>query len=370
MSPVLLPGVDGHTGIHEVLSSAAACVGAYGFSNTLNLPTAPRYVVFVVDGLGELLLRQHTDVAPWLSRLPAIENVIAGIPSTTSVSLTSLGTGIRPGRHGMVGYTSRVPGTMQLLNTLKWDQSVDPVSWQPHAAVLRRVSDQGISATVVNDSRFEFSGLTLCSQRGVPFIGVDRNWERLDAICDAVEQSDRAIVYAYESQLDHVGHGAGSTSSQWREVLAEIDRDIAQLRAELPSDTALIVTADHGMIDLPLTDRFDIAEHVDMLEDVVLVAGEARFRHLYTRTGAENKVAELWRERLGHQAQVMTRDQGSAWFGPIEPAVAPRFGDVMIAAAGEFAVFDSVNFAIELRLRGFHGSTSEAELRIPLLVAA
>ena len=54
------------------------------------------------------------------------------MPSTTATSLTSLGTGLVPGAHGLVGFTSRIPGTDRLLNALFWDKDVDPLEWQPH----------------------------------------------------------------------------------------------------------------------------------------------------------------------------------------------------------------------------------------------
>ena len=46
-----------------------------------------------------------------------------------------------------------------------------------------------------------------------------------------------------------------------------------------------------------------------------------------------------------------------------------RIGDVVVASLGDFAVFSSADFAIEMKMHGFHGSVTEAELRIPLLIA-
>ena len=253
-----LAGPGGRATIDQVLPSVAAALGAPDFVNTLALPDAPRYVVFLVDGLGLDLLREHADAAPFLSSLENVEDVVCGIPSTTATSLTSLGTGLQAGAHGMVGYTSRVPGSGQRLNSLKWDQPIDPLLWQPHRTVLERMQDAGIAASSVNDAKFVDSGLTLCSQRGVPFHGISSVWERLDVVVEVVESSTRAMTYAYESRLDHTGHGKGCASEEWRTMLTTIDAELADLREELPRDTVLLVTADHGMIDLPASDRFDV----------------------------------------------------------------------------------------------------------------
>lgn len=356
-------------GIHQILPSVSAALGVDGSRDELGLPEAKRYVVFVVDGLGELQLREHAELAPFLSSLPAIGQVRCGVPSTTSVSLTSLATGLRPGAHGMPGYTCRIPGTTTVLNTLSWDDSVDPRDWQPHRNALARAADAGIAVAVVNDARFESSGLTRCSMREVPFVGVSSSWERLDAICDHAESAQRSLVYGYESRLDHTGHGHGVDSQQWRDALSEVDQVLVELRRELDPDTVLLVTADHGMIDLGQQDRFDVQEHPELLEDVSVLAGEARLRYLYTRTGAENSVAERWREYWGDRVEVRLRSEAEDWFGPLDPSVRARFGDVIVAARDGVGLFDSGQFAIELKLKGFHGSTSEAERRIPVLVA-
>ena len=55
------------------------------------------------------------------------------MPSTTATSLTSLGTALTPGSaRAWSGFTSRIPGTDDLLNALMWSKAVDPREWQPH----------------------------------------------------------------------------------------------------------------------------------------------------------------------------------------------------------------------------------------------
>ncbi|RYJ06207.1 MAG: alkaline phosphatase family protein [Actinomycetales bacterium] len=352
------------------MTSVAGRLGAPGHSDTLGLPDARRYVVFLVDGMGLQLLRDHPREAPFLNGLDEVPDLVCGVPSTTAASLTSLGTGLDAGRHGVVGYTSRNPATGGRLNSLTWDASVDPIAWQPHEPVLSQLRRAGLDGACVNDARFEQSGLTLCSQRGVPFHGFRSPWERLDTVVEVVEAMGPGAVYAYESRLDHTGHGEGCGSEQWREQLVGIDEELADLRAELPSDTVLLVTADHGMVDVPDEGRFDVDAHPRLLDDVELLAGEARFRHLYTAPGAASDVADRWRAELGERAVVRVRDEGlEDWFGPVDPSVAPRIGDVVVAALEKFAVFSSREFAVELSLKGMHGSVTEAELQVPLLVA-
>jgi hypothetical protein len=368
--PAASYGPQGRHTLNELLPSVAGALGVPGFTDVLGLPESPRFVVMLIDGLGTALLRENAVSAPFMASLPGIDDVVCGVPSTTATSLTSLGTGLRAGEHGMVGYTSRVPATGERLNSLTWDQPVVPEQWQPHRTVLERVQEAGFAASSVNDAKFAASGLTLCSQRGIPFHGISSTWERLDVVVEVAESAPHGIVYSYDSRLDHTGHAKGCTSEEWRQALATVDADVAAMRAALPADTVLLVTADHGMIDLPQDGRFDLDAHPGLREDVVLVAGEARFRHLYTRSGAEHAVADRWRHMVGERAVVHTQDGLDDWFGPIAPEVRGRIGDVVVASLGDFAVFSSQDFAIEMKMYGFHGSVTEDELGIPLLVAS
>ena len=120
----VLPAYGGGA-LADVLPSVAGARAVPGEHNVLDLPPAPRYAVLLLDGLGWNLLRRNAETAPYLSSLAA-RSLTAGVPSTTAASLTSLGTGLPPGQHGIVGFTSRVPGTDTLLDALRWDQPVDP----------------------------------------------------------------------------------------------------------------------------------------------------------------------------------------------------------------------------------------------------
>lgn len=337
----------------------------------LVLPEAPSYVVFLVDGLGAELLRRHAHAAPFLSALLVDQAVgTAGVPSTTATSLTSFGTGLTPGAHGLVGFTSRIPGTDRLLNALAWDRHVDPVEWQPHPTAFARLGAAGVAVTVVNKREFRSSGLTVAAHRGADYVGADRVGERIAAV-EAASSVRPSLTYMYDGDLDWTGHRFGVASSQWLQQLAMVDAEAEQLRDTLPSHTRLLVVADHGMVDSPPERRVDVDEVLELRDGVVLLGGEARFRHLYCARGAVDDVAATWRAVLGDRADVLTRDEAAArgWFGPLTPAVRPRIGDVVVACRDDVAVVSTADFAYEASLVGLHGSLTPAEMLIPLLVS-
>ena len=355
----------------DVVPAVARALGTpTGDPSGLTLPEAQSYVVFLVDGLGSELLRRHAHAAPFLASMAdAQPPATAGVPSTTATSLTSLGTALPPGSHGLVGFTSRVPGTDRLLNALQWDKRVDPVEWQPHPTAFARLAAAGTRVTVVNKREFRDSGLTVASQRGAEYVGADRVGERIAAVVAAAGHRP-SLTYMYDGDLDWTGHRFGVASSQWLLQLAMVDAEAEQLRETLPDDVRLLVVADHGMVDSPPEARIDVDEHPELRDGVSLLGGEARFRHLYAQQGAVDDVVSTWRERLDGRAEVLTRDEAIArgWFGPVDNGVRPRLGDVIVAATGDTAILSSASFPYEATLVGLHGSLTPAEMLIPVIV--
>lgn len=355
----------------DVVPAIAAALGQPTAAvSGLPLPPAPSYVVLLIDGLGAELLRRYAHAAPFLASLmDGMPTATAGVPSTTATSLTSFGTALPPGMHGLVGYTSRVPGTNNLLNALQWSKDVDPLIWQPNRTAFQDLVAAGIGVTVINRREYAGSGLTLASQRGADYVGADRVGERLAAaVASAVPGS---LTYLYDPDLDWTGHKHGVASAAWLQQLAMVDAEAEQLREVLADQTRLLVVADHGMVDCPPEDRIDIDDHPELRSGVALVGGEARFRQIYCAAGAVNDVVATWREVLGDRAEVWTRTEAVSmgWFGAMSPGVLPRIGDIVVAAKGTFAVMSSRDFRYEASLVGMHGSLTDDEMLIPILVA-
>jgi Type I phosphodiesterase / nucleotide pyrophosphatase len=229
-----------------------------------------------------------------------------------------------------------------------------------------------VATTVVNKRAFEGSGLTVASQRGADYVAADSAGERLAAAARIAAADSPSLVYVYDSDLDATGHARGCRSDAWRHQLATVDAFAQRLRDVIPSDAVLVVTADHGMVDVEPQDRVDVDAEPDLMDGVTLLGGEARFRHVYCRAGAVDDVTARWRGRLGDRAVVLTREEAVAegWFGAVRRDVEPRLGDVVVACLGPVAVMSSERFPFESLLVGLHGSLTAEEMYIPLLLDA
>ncbi len=365
----LLPGY-GRSALADLSRSVLASLGVPGEDNVLGLPPVRRACLLVVDGLGWDLLRTHRAAAPFLTGLAETGCwLAAGFPSTTVTSLGSLGTGRPPGQHGLLGYQVRVPGTSHLLNALRWDKAVDPIAWQPGSTIFERAAAAGIGAFRVAAGAFRQTGLSAAAMRGADYRAADTLGALVAASAAALTAAPRGLVMVYTGDLDSTGHAWGCTSPAWRFQLAHVDRLAEQLASALPAGTALHITADHGMTDVPPSERIDADLIPALREGVELLGGEARARHVYAAPGAAVDVLAAWQATLGDRAWTVSRAEAieAGWFGPVEPGLANRIGDVVVAARGASAVVATEAEPRESRLIGMHGSLAPADQRVPLL---
>jgi hypothetical protein len=334
---------------------------------------ARRVAVLLIDGLGADLIRAHADLAPTLAALGSpVGDLSAPCPSTTPVSLATLGTGLPPGSHGILGFVSDIPGENRTLNHIQWAGDPDPDVWQPRRTVFEQADAAGIPATVVGPYAYGASGLTRAVYRGAAYPGAVSHGDLVALVLRSLAATPRALVYGYIPELDLTGHVRGVDSASWRAQLVQIDSVVEQLVGGLPDDAALLITADHGMLDVPAANRLDLDhDQPDLHEGVRLLAGEPRARYVHARRGAAADVLDRWRAVLGDRAWVASRDEAvaSGIYGAVDGALAARIGDVVALARGAWAFTATERDPGPSRLAAYHGSLTATELAIPLLLA-
>ncbi|KAF0648753.1 alkaline phosphatase family protein [Streptomyces fradiae] len=369
----------GSGSLADLLPTLAAGLGVPGFEPLISeLAPADRICVFLIDGLGWEQVRAHPAEAPFLASLLGTSRggtgrpLTSGFPATTATSLASVGTGRPPGEHGLTGYTVRDPDTGQLMNQLRWRPWTPPHVWQPYPTVFELADAAGVHTAQVSSPAFQDTPLTKVALSGGTFHGRLSGEERMDLAARRLAEADRALVYTYYSEVDGAGHRFGVDSDAWRGQLMHADQLVQRLAEQLPARSALYVTADHGMVDIPFDEesRIDFDEDWELRAGVALLGGEGRARHVYAVPGAEADVLAVWREVLGDRFWVAGREEAVAagWFGPhIDERVYGRIGDVVAAAHDDVALTASLAEPHESAMAGMHGSMTAAEQLVPLL---
>ena len=337
------------------------------------LPSARSAIVVVIDGLGAANLAARAGHARFLTSVMRKKDVARSVfPTTTAAALTSLMTGTEPGSHGIVGYRVRVPETGVLSNQLTgWESDgLDPATWQRQPTLFETAASVGIEGFVVSREEYRHSGFTRAAFRGSAFDSAASFADRLALALERATASPSGLVYAYAPELDSAGHRYGWESDEWIAALEDADAAVRSLASALPADVGVLVTADHGMVDVPRTGHVLLREGDSLLEDVDAIAGEPRMLHLYAEPGQTSRVLERWRASESGRSWVFSRDEAVAagLFGTVDPDVLPRIGDVLVAARGLVAYYDDrLTDKASQRMVGQHGSLTAAERIVPLI---
>ncbi len=319
-------------------------------------------VLLVLDGLGWNQLQQRAHLAPTLMSMKQ-RRATTVAPSTTATALTSLVTGTPPGRHGVVGYRIRVDG--EVLNTLRWStpsgdarKRILPDRFQPEPAFL------GQRPVVVQNAEFLHSGFTMAHLSNVRH----RGWQTMSAIAVQVRQAIAAgepFVYAYYDGIDKTAHLRGFSEFYDAELVA-CDKMVADLMMALPRGTAVVVTADHGLVDC-LGNATAFASEV--LAHVRSQSGEARFRWLHAEPGRRRDLLAAADSAHSDRAWIHTSEEliDEGWFGPeVTDAARSRLGDVAVVAK-ECWYFTDPTDSPRIELIGRHGSLTADEMLVPVL---
>jgi predicted AlkP superfamily pyrophosphatase or phosphodiesterase len=352
--------------------SLFASLGLPETANSLGISenTSKRECLLLVDGLGKNAIDEFASTTKVLKSLEYQETLVATFPSTTATSLTSLGTGVSPGQHGMVGYTMRVPHSgnpERVLNALKWDERVDPVIWQSCPTLFERANSFGIRTSHVAGKRYADTGFTRAALRGGIYLGANNIDEISSGAAHALKDSD-SFAYVYLNDVDDASHSAGFGSTKFLSALERVDQLVGSLLEKLPKGSRLWVTSDHGMINRK--DYEVIGKQNNLLDGVRLMAGEPRVRYLYIDPDSIEDVRERWQDFFGDRVVIKTRSEAIAegLFGEtVLEHVLDRIGDLVVIAKDELILVEIERESQQCAMVGHHGGITPAEVEIPLL---
>ncbi|HVM01819.1 MAG TPA: alkaline phosphatase family protein, partial [Acidimicrobiales bacterium] len=272
---------------------------------------ASQLVLLVLDGLGWEQLCERAELAPVLTGMEG-GPITSVAPTTTATALTSICTGLAPAEHGVVGYRVRV-GAREVLNVLRWNTAsgdarplVPPEAFQPEPAFA------GTAPPVVTRAEFATTGFTAAHLAGARLHG----WRLPSAVPVEVRRllaAGEPFVYAYYDGIDKVAHDRGF-GPYYDAELAATDRLVADVLAVLPPGAALVVTSDHGQVQV---DGAGIELDPALMADVDLLSGEGRFRWLHARPGTAERLAATAHRLYDDVAWVRTLDDvvEQGWLG-------------------------------------------------------
>lgn len=370
----MLPAIPATFGrLSDVFASSLGAIT--GDDNRLSFRPAKRVVAVLVDGLGAQNLKAAGGHAQFLNKALAESKTIScGFPSTTAVSITSFGTGLSAGEHGLVGYKVFDREANKATNLLTgWNSQFEPRKWQPHQTITEKAIGCGVGAFFIGSPAYDGSGFTSATMAGAQYLAGKTIADRVDlAIKNLREVNDDQIMYLYVPELDQIAHAEGVSSNSWLQAVEELDSQLRRLSGALAKSDGMLVTADHGVVDVPAHKQIFLDEVLPKTDLLVDVSGEPRVNFVYLAdVNAVSATVEDLNQSLDGLALALTRKAvlNSGWYGPsVSSAAKERMPDIFVLATKQVAIYHR-DFAPakSLEMVGQHGGLSAAELTVPLL---
>lgn len=321
-----------------------------------SFPESQTYVILLFDGLGMAQL-EHPDARGLRSSLVAALD--APFPTTTSVSLSTIATGLPPSRHGQVSHLTWMEDVGEVVNSLKWVTLAGEQVPYDHASVLEppnlweRLRMAGVEPITVQPGDFSDSPLSRVLYRGARFEGVWGTEDLVAATAQMAAVPDR-LIFAYFPLVDVAGHVYGLGASEFTYAMRAAVDVWERLTAALPVGATLLGTADHGLVEFSERDKLIVR---DRRFDRLRLAGDTRGVHLW----ADTETSRAFAERTGGDLV-----DPLPLLGPSPTAkTRARVGDRLLLAPADKAVIPK---GFDKRLRCYHGGLTPDEVKIPLLV--
>lgn len=361
MSKMLPALPSGFGNLRHVLPSVVDSV--LGRPNELKLAKANNALVIMIDGLGWHNFNNHMGHAPFLRQFLSAK-LYCAFPSTTAASVVSIATGVTPSQHGIIGYRvfdRRSGESISFLSSLAAGEARRFIHSE-------QIIEPDTEFFVVTKPEYRGSGFTQLSFPDAQESFASNIEDRFQLARDILARGKSKVVYLYIPELDQTAHKFGSESDKWLALLELVDSQTKKLILGLPKFAGVVITADHGVIDV-LEENHIFLDECEALKDKLLeCAGDPRANFIYLKPG-EQVDWDAVSEWLGNRGQLVTWQEAiKAGLYQFEVErfsyLAPDW--ILFAAKGYTAYHRDYAKPTSLKMIGQHGGITDEELAVPL----
>ena len=338
------------------------------------------YLFVLIDGLG----LNHTRILP---KNGFFEKHLSGemksvFPSTTATALTSFSTGQWPSDHGIVGWNTHLPEHGITILPLKASERITRSPIRRYGFSLSSIIHaESIFPMLATDNRIfihkrhrsgEFAKWAYPAMPRSGYKNLNQIAERLAGATK--KNIEPSFTYLYIEDIDSMSHKNGWGDDKVRSLVCKIDGVLGALREQLPPNTRMVVSSDHGHINIP-ENRHRILKSDNRLLEYLHVppSGESRMPIFHVIEGKEKQFLHEFESQYGEAFLLLTPDDVEQCKllgpGPLNRTTRERLGSWIGIAAGA----DAIEFVPAGRKSngntGMHGGLSEHEMRIPLFLA-
>ena len=339
---------------------------------------AEHYVLVLLDGFGVDQLKRCPTGGFFQKNVRA--ELRSVFPSTTAAALTSLYTGEHPARHGILAWWLRLAGHDLTATVLPFverfsEQPLTELGVKPEE-ILTVPSMTGRMAhdpLAVLPAGLTGSVYSVHSSGGTAQAGYSDLPEAFELAAGHAQGTKPTFTYVYLPQADGLAHEQGTTSPAVLETLAAVDGLVAKLAARLAGRARILVTGDHGQVDVPEKRTLFLDEASPLMSHLCFPpSGERTVPFFHVQPGRREEFAVLFRAEYGEFFALLSLEEVEATelFGsrPLSPTVRERLGD-FLAIAPRPTTLNYRQPGVETGIHlGVHAGLSPAEMIMPLVM--
>lgn len=335
-------------------------------------------VLIVLDGLGTDMLVRNLDKSDFL-RENCVGNLTSVFPSATAAAMTSYYSGVSPNEHSWLGwslYFKEFNRTIDVFPNVD-TYSKTPVTKtsaaefvMPYETIYRDIK----RSIVGNVQPFTIAPKNVnISENGNYHKVADRFEKGCELIKRICESNQNTFTYFQWNNPDDTAHKYGCYADETKETITEINNQLEKLADSL-TDTLIIVSADHGMIDIE--EEIMLHQIPDIVECLVLPPYcESRAMSFYVKYDKRSDFEKAFTSRfagdfiLMNKRDVFTKEILGR--GKTHPKTLDFVGDYMACAIGNKNLcYRTLNTKPKHMNPASHGGLTDQEMEIPLIIYA
>ena len=309
-------------------------------------------VLLLADGFGMNFV-ETLDEGAFIRRHLAAE-MRTVFPSTTPIVLTTLATGEWPGGHGVIGWFLRLRGIDAVSTIISYMRTADKKSLSEFGVcasdaypVPSRIGKA--SREVLHIMPQQIAGSTYSNYwtGGTPQAGYDV--ESPEQVIEMATERIRSAqgptcTYLYIPHVDSAAHKLGATHSNTLNAAVKVDRLLESLAGMLPSNSRLVMTADHGHLDAPDHRSYELGATDEIISLCNgMPTGDQRAMYAHVMDESLEAFRAKIHERFGDDFLVLAakdiEELGLLGVGTLSDETRYRMGNALVLSTGD-AVLD------------------------------
>ena len=339
------------------------------------------HLVFVIaDGYGMNFVNTLAEDSFSRTNL-ALENR-AAFPSSTGPNLFSFARAKWPGQHGGIGWYVHLAELNERATLFPWVRTTDDVSLTDLGLIGEMVYPREpetlrFMRNSVNfiPSLFSDSVATGALHGSETVVGYEDLPGAIDRVVERVRTaSEPTYSHIFWPRVDNVSHEVGTGHPDTLREVNFVDAELGRLAQLLPDNATLVVTADHGHLDMP-EQRKCVVEPDDLLTALLVdgPSGDERTLMFHVVDGQEKRFAEDFQRRFGEHFLLLSA---------ADVLVAELLGpdgvsDFTLSRLGTFTAIARHDAGMKFRrgadgtgltLKAQHGGLTPAEMLVPVII--